>query len=194
MQERAPGYEYMSFDDFEELLLDKPEHARWELIGGRVVRGMVGARWEHQRIVQNVTTTMMNRFRASGSSCRPFAETFHLKDRSIELNALPDVMVRCGKLEAGETELSDPIVIVEVLSAGTEARDWGEKWRRYQKLPSLRHYVLVQRERPYVEAIHRAEVGWSGFDVLEGLNAVLRLPAVDFEISLTEVYADVFEV
>lgn len=193
MQERAPGHEYMSFDDFEELLLDMPEHARWELIGGRVVRGMVGARWEHKRIVQNVTVAMLNRFRASGSSCRPFDETFYLKDRSIELNALPDVMVRCGKLESGETYLSDPVVIVEVLSVGTEARDRGEKWRRYQKLPSLRHYVLIQRERPYVETIHRAEVGWSGFEVLEGLDQVLRLPAVDFEMSLADIYADVFE-
>ena len=193
MQERAPGYEYMSFDDFEELLLDKPEHERWELLGGRVLRGMVGARWEHKRIVQNLTVAMMNRFRASGSSCRPFDETFHLRDRSIELNALPDVMVRCGALETGETYLADPVVIVEVLSDGTGQRDRGEKWQRYQKLPSLRHYVLIQRDRPYVEAFHRAEVGWSGLAVLEGLDAVLRLPAVEFEMSLAEVYADVYQ-
>ena len=41
----------MSLDDFEELLADAPEDERWELISGRVVRMMVGARWEHNRII-----------------------------------------------------------------------------------------------------------------------------------------------
>ena len=44
----------MSLDDFEELLADQPEDERWELIGGRVVRMMVGARWEHNRIINNL--------------------------------------------------------------------------------------------------------------------------------------------
>ena len=47
-------YEYMSLDDFEELLADKPADEKWELIGGRVVRMMVGARWEHNRIYRDV--------------------------------------------------------------------------------------------------------------------------------------------
>ena len=52
---RVPSdYEYMSFDDFEEALADKPRNERWELIGGRVVKLMVGARWEHGLIVQNI--------------------------------------------------------------------------------------------------------------------------------------------
>jgi hypothetical protein len=42
----------MSLDDFEELLPDKPADEKWGLIGGRVVRMMVGARWEHNRITR----------------------------------------------------------------------------------------------------------------------------------------------
>ncbi|GJD74710.1 hypothetical protein CFIICLFH_2945 [Methylobacterium goesingense] len=37
-------FDWMALDDFEELLADKPRNERWELIGGRVVRMMVGAR------------------------------------------------------------------------------------------------------------------------------------------------------
>ena len=36
----------MALDDFEELLADQPDGERWELIEGRVVRMMVGARWD----------------------------------------------------------------------------------------------------------------------------------------------------
>ena len=57
-------YEYMSSDDFEEALADKPRGERWELIGGRVVRSMVGARWEHNYLVQKLS-------RASGNACVP---------------------------------------------------------------------------------------------------------------------------
>ena len=55
MPNRAFKFETMSADDFEDLILDMPADERWELIGGRVVRGMVGARWEHHRIVQNIS-------------------------------------------------------------------------------------------------------------------------------------------
>ena len=47
-------YEYMSLDDFEELLADKPADEKWEPLGGRVVRMMAGARWEHNRIDRDV--------------------------------------------------------------------------------------------------------------------------------------------
>lgn len=44
MNRPSSQYEYMSLDDFEELLPDKPANEKWELMGGRVVRMMVGAR------------------------------------------------------------------------------------------------------------------------------------------------------
>ncbi len=40
-------YDYMSFEDFEEFLADTPKNERWEHVGGRVVKMMVEARWEH---------------------------------------------------------------------------------------------------------------------------------------------------
>jgi Uma2 family endonuclease len=73
----APAdFETMDFDDFEELPADKPRNERWELIGGRVVRMMAGARWEHAQIVQNVARHLGNRFEDADSPCRVFTETF----------------------------------------------------------------------------------------------------------------------
>ncbi len=191
MQNRAFQYEYMSADDFEELILDMPADEKWELIGGRVIRGMVGARWEHKRIVQNITVAMMNDFRRRGSSCRPFDETFWLKEKLLGLQVFPNVMVRCGPLESGAVHLSDPVVIIEVLSPGTEARDRHEKWALYQKLDSVKHYVLVARDKAHIEVFSRGEAEWSGFQVLEGLEPSLNLPAIGFEMPLADVYRDV---
>ncbi|KAA2235816.1 Uma2 family endonuclease [Salinarimonas soli] len=181
----------MSLDDFEEALADKPSDERWELIGGRVVRMMVGARWEHARIVNNLSRHVGNALDAAGSSCQVFTETFYLKSRPLEAAMLPDVMVVCGSLEPGATSASDPAVLVEVMSVGSEARDRYEKWHVYRQLPSLRHYVLVTRDRPLVEVFDRAGEVWTNRE-LEGLDAALDLPAIGVSLPLRDIYARVF--
>ena len=129
----------MSLDDFEDLLADQPEDERWELICGRVVRMMVGARWEHNLIVGNIDGRMNARLQRAGSSCRALAETFRLKEASTPSSLLPDVLVFCTKPAVGATYLEDATVLVEVLSPGTQRRDREEKWLAYQRLPSLQH-------------------------------------------------------
>jgi Uma2 family endonuclease len=191
MPNAAHKFETMSLDDFEELLLDRPADEKWELIGGRVVRGRVGARWEHNRIIQNIASALLVQLRAKGSNCRPYAETFWLKEKALDLKVFPDVMVRCGPLAPGAAELSDPVVVIEVTSPGSQGRDRVEKWGLYQKLPSVQHYVLITRDRPHVEVFSRSEKGWSGFEVVEGLGGSLSLPAIAFSMALSEIYRDV---
>ncbi|MEJ1158129.1 Uma2 family endonuclease [Prosthecomicrobium sp. N25] len=183
-------FETMSFDDFEELLLDKPENERWELIGGRVIRGMVGARWEHHLISQNVMVALRQHIKATKRPCHVFQEAFYLKRRELDFAVLPDVMVQCGRLEPGATSIQDPMVVVEVLSPGTEARDRYEKWDGYKKLPSLVHYVMVHRDKPLIEVRNRNGAEWR-IDWLEGLDRSLSLPAIDFSMPLAAVYEDV---
>jgi Uma2 family endonuclease len=181
----------MSLDDFEELLADKPADEKWELIGGRVVRMMVGARWEHHFIARNLAFGLMQRLRAKGSSCQVFQETFFMKEKAIDSATLPDVMVRCGAMEPGATSVNDPTVLVEVMSEGSKARDRFEKWAVYQRLPSLRHYVLVERDRPHIETFDRIGEAWSGVQILDGLEAELNLPAIGVSLPLAEIYRDV---
>jgi Uma2 family endonuclease len=185
------GFEYMSLDDFEELLLDKPEHEKWELIGGRVIRGMVGARWEHKQIVLNLLLALNNHFRQTGSICRAFDETFWLKERKLNLAVFPDVMVFCRRLMEGANAVHDPVVLFEVLSGGTQRRDRNEKWALYQQLPSLMHYVLIERDKPYLDVFSRVDGEWTGYRALDGMHGMLSLPSVEFQIPVAEIYRDV---
>jgi len=181
----------MSLDDFEELLADKPADEKWELLGGRVVRMMVGARWEHNRIVGNVYSALLAGLRAKGSDRRPFSETFWLKSRLLNLACFPDVIVRCGPLPPDATSLDDPTVLVEVVSKGSAQRDRREKWVQYNRLPSLRHYVLIERDVLAVDVHDRVEGGFFERPPLTLAQDVLRLPAIDFELPLAEIYRDV---
>ena len=191
MNRPSSQYQYMSLDDFEELLADKPADEKWELLGGRVVRMMVGARWEHNRIVGNVYSALLAGLRAKGSDCRPFSETFWLKSRLLNLACFPDVMVRRGPMPLGATSLDDPIVLVEVVTKGSARRDRREKWVLYNRLPSLRHYALIERDFFAVDVHDRVEGRFFERPPLTLAQDVLRLPAIDFELTLAEIYRDV---
>ena len=124
---RRSGLTDMDLDDFEEYLADKPEHEKWELIGGRVVKLMVGARWSHHRLVQNINFALTRRFTDRGSPCRTYTKTFWLKERFLRLAVFPDVMVHCGPVDRDTTSVDDPVVLVEVVSPGSVERDHIEK-------------------------------------------------------------------
>ena len=191
MTDRSERYDTMDLDDFEDLLPDMPHDEKWELIEGRVVKMMVGARWEHHYIVHNLTVGLSNRLRERNAGCRVFAETFFMKSKALESATLPDIIVRCGPMLPGATSIDDPIVLVEVMSVGTAGRDRGEKWRVYRKLPSLQHYVLVDRDEPRVEVFDRQGEAWASLRTLEDLDAVLDLPALAVSMPLADIYADV---
>ena len=184
-------YDYMDLDDFEELLADKPRDEKWELIGGRVVKMITGARWEHHFIIQNLNFALTGQLRGKGSACRVFTESFRLKERSFDSSVLPDVIVRRGPMLPGATSLNDPTVLVEVLSNGSVGRDRVEKWRVHQRLPSLQHYVLIERDKPVIEVFDRAGEAWFKERMIEGLDATLELSAIDVSIPLAEIYRDV---
>lgn len=186
---RRPGFEYMALGDFEDLLADKPIDEKWELIGGRVVRAPAGARWEHRRIVQNVMVLLVDHIRRTGSRTHVFTETFPLKQKHLDLAALPDVMVRHGQLPAGACSLDDPVILMEIVSPGSAQRDRIEKWDQYRHLDSLRRYALIDRDRMHIEVFERTAKGWA-LDILDAEGS-LALPEVGAVLPLSDIYLDV---
>lgn len=182
----------VSLADFEEMLADKPEGEKWELIDGRVYKAMVGAAWEHHVIIGNIDYAISAHLRAKLIPCRTFRETFYLKELSDELNALPDLMIRCGPLAPGATFVSDPLILFEVVSKGSQARDRMIKRIAYQRLPSLKHFVLVERDSILVDHYVRRDDGWHGEPPLDVMSATLQLAAIDFALPIADVYRDVF--
>lgn len=189
MTYRSERYDIMDLDDYEDLLPDMPHDEKWELIDGWLVKTMVGARWEHHTIVQNLSFGLGQRLRAACSPCRVFTETFYMKGSALRSSTRPDVIVRCGTLPPGARSLADPTILIDVTSSGSEARDRTEKWRVYRRLPSLHHDVLVDRDEPRIE--DRQGDAWASLRTLEGFSAVLELPALALSMPLAKVYADV---
>ena len=182
----------VSLADFEEMLADKPEDEKWELIDGRVYKPMVGAAWEHHAIIDNIGLAVSNHLRTKNMPCCVFRESFYLKKAFDELAALPDVMVFCGPLKPGQTSIDDPLILFEVVSKGSQARDRMAKRVAYQRLPSLRDYILVERDSVHVDHYIRREDGWHGMPPLDTLGATLDLATIELQLPVAEIHRDVF--
>jgi Uma2 family endonuclease len=81
-------------------------------------------------------------------------------------------------------------MIAEVLSPTTEAYVRGDKFSRYRRLPSLREYVLVTRDKVLVDRFTRQGDEWLRTE-FNSQDDTLRLTSIDCEIPLREIYARV---
>jgi Uma2 family endonuclease len=77
-----------------------------------------------------------------------------------EISAIPDVVVTCAALELTTPVVAEPAIIVEVMSPASEADDTGRKWLSYQKIPSLKHYLVLAQDRCLVQVHSRAGDLW----------------------------------
>jgi len=109
--------------------------------------------------------------------------------------AYPDLVVVCGKPQFIDDQfdtITNPRVIIEVLSPSTEKWDCGGKFAHYQRIATLQHYVLIGQDSPAVERRDRqADGSW----LATGINwpdGVLDLESIGAAIPLREIYLDVF--
>lgn len=129
-----------------------------------------------------------------GGRCRGFSSDLRLALAGAHF-VYADVVVVCGPLvlQPGTTDLvTNPAVVFEVLSKGTEAIDRGAKQEAYLATPSLQHYVLVSQRVPRVELYTREAGGGFHYHAYEAGKAV-PLEHVATPLDVDELYAGVFE-
>ena len=83
--------------------------------------------------------------------------------------------------------MSDPTIVVEVLSPTTESHDRIRKWREYQTIASLQHFVLVAQSERRIEVYTREGEGWQ-LAVVEPPDDTVALKAIGTRLSLETIY------
>ena len=107
---------------------------------------------------------------------------------------IPDLMVFCGKPELADEyrdTVTNPKLILEVLSPSTADYDYGGKLMLYRRLPSFEEYVLVAQDRPRIEIFRKAAENRWVLITYEGLEAAAAIESLDLSLPLKEVYEDV---
>lgn len=111
--------------------------------------------------------------------------------RGRERREYPDLTALCEPPRFHDDRqdvLLNPVLIVEVLSASTEAYDRGGKFAIYRRLPSLEEYVLVSQDQPLVEAFSRQPDGRWVLSETEGLDAEVVFAALGCRVAMREIY------
>ena len=90
--------------------------------------------------------------------------------------------------DAKQTALTNPCLIVEILSASTERYDKSAKFRLYRSLPTLQEYVLVDQMAYRVEQYTRVEPHQWLLTEWMGEEAVVPLKSVPVEVALKDLY------
>jgi Uma2 family endonuclease len=182
---RAP-YETLTEEQY--LIREPQAEYKSEFRDGEVV-AMVGASVAHSLITINLAREIS--LQLKNRPCRTYSSDTRIKVSRARFYTYPDLSVACGESVfdlRDKTALTNPTLIVEVLSPGTEDYDRGDKFNYYKKLDSLKEYVLVAQDRICVERFSRQESGRWKSAMVESIDDILELPAIGCRIAVRDVY------
>lgn len=181
-----PARKLISYAEY--LAAEQRGEIKHEYLDGAVV-AMAGGTIAHGELSGLVFATLFQRLQ--GRSCRVYNSDVRVHVEATGLTTYPDVTVVCGPRRTAAVDdqaLTNPVLLVEVLSPSTAAYDRGEKFEHYQRIESLREYVLVSPDRPRVERYCRIGDGtWSY--VAAGSGDRVRLDSLDIELDVGALYA-----
>lgn len=176
----------------EYLEIERESEEKFEYWDGNIW-SMAGASPAHERIVVNVGGHLRELFRGHG--CSVFGSNLKVKVPDYSPYRYPDLSVYCGEgiyeTMEGLEVLTNPQMLIEVLSPSTEAFDRGDKFRYYKSIPSFTEYLLIATNLPVItQYIKQNETEWIQREAT-GLNGRLFLQTFETEILLSEIYLDI---
>ncbi len=180
-QDRYTEAQYLKW---EEDAVEKSEY-----IDGKI-RAMSGGSEPHASIPMNMGALLWIGLR--GKACRVLSSD--MKVWAANAFYYLDLSVVCGPSayrNGNKHVITNPIVVVEVLSPSTEPKDRGEKFIRYQQIESLRSYLLVSQTEPRVELFERGENGHWDYTMVAGLDSMIAVPSLGITLALSEIYDQV---
>jgi Uma2 family endonuclease len=169
---------HYSYEDY--LTLERDSDTKHEFAAGEIY-AMAGGSIKHSALASRISAALEN---GRPPGCVAFQSDMRLRVLASGRAAYPDASMVCGAVEldpadAAGTTITNPVLLVEVLSPSTEEVDRGDKWRDYQRIPSLQEYVLVS-QHPRIEIFRRLPSGtWEYVDVREGRVMLASGPTLD---------------
>jgi Uma2 family endonuclease len=167
----------------EYLAYERDSELKHEFEAGEIF-AMAGGSPRHSALASRISAALENKRRAD---CTAFQSDMRIRVLATGRATYPDASMVCGPIELdvadrSDTTITNPTLIVEVLSPSTEEVDRGGKWRDYQLIPSLQEYVLVSQESR-VEIYRRLPSGtWEYLDVREGVVMLASGTTLDLSI------------
>ena len=188
MQVQTSKYIYTpeEYLELEEKALYKSEYKDGEIIP------MTGETGNHNKITLAIAAILLYALRRK--KYEVFMGDMRLWIPQYKEYTYPDVMVTDGNAVytgKNNTTITNPLLIVEVLSKSTKNYDQGDKFTFYRSIPQFKEYFLVQQNQYQVMHYSKTNEGEWIFREYKCEDDIVKLQHLDFEISLVDIYQDV---
>ena len=173
------------------LNLEENSEFRNEYINGKI-KPMTGGTPNHNEIAGNFYTYLKLALR--GQDAKVFVTDLRLWIPQYNVYTYPDVLVTRGKPVLQDNRhdtVTNPLLIVEVLSNSTKNYDQGEKFDFYRSIPEFAEYILVDQYRCFVKQFAKAEDGRWWLSEFQNEDDSLSLVSLGLEINLKDIYAEI---
>lgn len=171
--------------------LERHSEKKWEFWDGDVWC-MSGASPVHERIVVNAAGHLRELLRGRG--CSVFGSNLKVMVPDYEPYRYPDLTVLCGEGEyvtmAGLEVLTNPQMIIEVLSPSTEPFDRRKKFTYYKSIPNFSEYLLIATDLPSITHYSKQEGEWVLSEAL-GAEVDIPIPTLNITMLASEIYLDI---
>lgn len=177
---------YISPEEY--LERERKAETRSEYIHGEIF-AMAGASVRHAVIISNLVLEIGAQLRTR--NCNVFSTDLRLAVNSAGMYTYPDVMVVCGGpivIDKHNDTITNPIVILEVLSDSTKDYDRGQKFQYYRTLPSLREYFTIAQDEVHVERWARQQNGQWLLTEFDQSSEPIELHSLTVTLDVADIY------
>ena len=178
-----------SYEEY--LALERSSETKHEYVNGEIY-AMAGGTPEHGRLASRLARLLGNAL--AKRPCEVFSSDVRVRVEATGRSTYPDLSVVCSRAVTSAVDadaITNPVVLVEVLSPTTESDDRGDKWAHYRRLPSLECYVLVAQDARSVETYRRDGKRWL-YEAF-GPGETVHLSGVEVDFAVDELYASALE-
>ncbi len=175
----------------EYLALEEQAEYKSEYHDGEIIP-MTGGTTNHNEIAGNLYATL--KFRLRKKPYKVYIGDVRLWIPRHRVYTYPDVMVIKDEpiyADKGTTTVTNPLLIIEVLSKSTQNYDQGEKFNYYRSIPEMQEYILVSQNNFNVMQYSKTKDNKWLLSEYEAEEAVIEFSSIDFKIELTEIYTGV---
>ena len=189
LKEPAPKFNYISQEQY--LEMERAAEIKHEYYNGEVFT-MAGASPPHNDIAYNI-----NRLVAPflhGRGCKLYGSDFRIYIPEKLLFTYPDFSIVCGKAATQDIytdNLTNPTVIIEILSKSTKDYDRGTKFSFYRSIKTLKEYILIDSTSILVEIYTRQENNSWILTEFKELHENFYISTISLTLHLKDIYEDV---
>lgn len=185
----VPAIKLISIEEY--LVMEESAQEKHEYYQGEIV-AMAGGTIAHNQVVRNTITAIDNFLK--DKSCQVFPSDLKVHNEANSLFTYPDISIVCGAPDRWNNRndtITNPVVLIEVLSKKTQNYDRGNKFKLYRSLPSLKEYILISSLEMLVERYARqATTFWTFRETANPVDA-FQIETIDFSCPVKDLYRNV---